>query len=230
MQVSSWWSLFSRCLQGLELLSGFEHYANVTLLTASVFFSEQIDRLHHFPEHTRLCSGQAQQCEADQPREDHGQPEQGARTCGGRDQTSYSAWRWNQEVQSRFAMTITENRISFNDAWKIMIFISYFQLLDLLMTPPWPAWSQQLQLHWSKYEAIFLFYNIYLAKKIELYTFCSLLLPLVANDTKLLFQAIAALPPPQIENGDSAVIAEGECCKNNGCKVSLGEIDWKSLS
>ena len=36
MQVSSWWSLFSRCLQGLELLSGFEHYANVTLLTASV--------------------------------------------------------------------------------------------------------------------------------------------------------------------------------------------------
>ena len=38
MQVSSWWSLFSRCLQGLELLSGFEHYANVTLSTASVFF------------------------------------------------------------------------------------------------------------------------------------------------------------------------------------------------
>jgi len=35
---------------------------------------------------------------------------------------------------------------------------------------------------------------------------------------KILFQAIAALPPPQIENGDSAVIAEGECCKNNGCK------------
>ena len=116
MQVSSWWSLFSRCLQGLELLSGFEHYANVTLLTASVFFSEQINRLHHFPEHARLCSGQAQQCEADQPREDHGQPEQGARTCGGRDQTPYSAWRWNKEVQSRFAMIITENRKSLNDA------------------------------------------------------------------------------------------------------------------
>ena len=93
MQVSSWWSLFSRRLQGLELLSGFEHYANVTPFTAFFFFSEQINRLHHFPEHTRLCSGQAQQCEADQPREDHGQPEQGARTCGGRDQTSYSAWR-----------------------------------------------------------------------------------------------------------------------------------------
>ena len=39
MQVSSWWSLFSRCLQGLELLSGFEHYANVTLLT-TCFFSQ----------------------------------------------------------------------------------------------------------------------------------------------------------------------------------------------
>jgi len=39
--------------------------------------------------------------------------------------------------------------------------------------------------------------------------------PTVAASLK---QAIAALPPPQIENGDSAVIAEGECCKNNGCK------------
>ena len=91
-------------------------FCKCDLINCICFFSEQINRLHHIPEHTWLCSGQAQQCEADQPREDHGQPEQGARTCGGRDQTPYSAWRWNKEVQSRFAMIITENRKSLNDA------------------------------------------------------------------------------------------------------------------
>ena len=58
-------------------------------------------------------------------------------------------------------MTITENRNSLSDAWKMTIFNSYLQLLGLLMTPLWPAWSLQLQLRWSRWEAMFLFSNMY---------------------------------------------------------------------
>ena len=56
-------------------------------------FKDKMKNCRCGSEHTRLCVGQAQQCEANQPREDHRQPHQGggAYGRGGGNQASDSA-------------------------------------------------------------------------------------------------------------------------------------------